>query len=101
MASLLERQSALNIIRAKIIRHLYSLADLIPPVTPFTHYNPQSSSDTKNAVDLLTKLGPDSHYVTGMAFALVMNPVPSNAEMKISLETYFDEKEEGDLLLEV
>ena len=100
LASLLEQQLTINILRTKIIRYLYSLVYIVLLVTPFTYCNPQSSSDTKNTVDLLTKLDPNTHYVTGMAFALVMNPVSSGVDAENPFEIYQEEKE-GNHLIEV
>lgn len=78
LATLLDQAAAMSSLRGAIIRHLYSLANLILSTLPFRHYNPDDKNHIKNATNFLTKLYPDVHYMTGMAFALVINPVPSS-----------------------
>ena len=75
---LLDAVAKLTVLRAKIIHHLYTLATLIPPTAPFRHYDQSNTYHTWSAANLLTKLYPDSNYMVGMAFALVVNPATSS-----------------------
>ena len=75
LASLLDTAATLNMLRSKIIRHLSILATILPPTAPFRYYDPSNTYHTWSAANLLAKLYPDSNYIVGMAFVLVMNPV--------------------------
>ncbi|KAL8858441.1 MAG: hypothetical protein Q9178_005122 [Gyalolechia marmorata] len=95
LASLLETSATLNILRAKIIRNLSTLATLLPPTAPFRPYDPSNTYHTWNAANLLAKLYPDSNYMVGMAFALVMNPLVSGALYK-DVPPAYSPKSDGD-----
>ena len=101
LASLLDTAATLNALRAKILRHLSTLATFLPSKAPFRHYNPDNTYHTRSATNLLTKLYPDSNYMVGMAFALVMNPVISSDVYKDIPPPYSDENHSAKPLIEV
>lgn len=101
LASLLDKAAHVQTLRGALIRQLSTLASSIPSVLPFRHYNPHNSSHIKNATDLLAKLHPDIHYMTGMAFALVMNPFPSTTTSQVPPPEYVTEKVAEMALMEV
>lgn len=75
---LLDTIAKLTILRAKIIYYLYTLATLIPPTALFRYYDQSNTYYTWSAANLLTKLYPDSNYIVGMVFALIINPATSS-----------------------
>ena len=77
LANLLEFRTKPTTLRVEITRKLSALADNSRLANAFQHYNPNDGHQTANATTLLTNLYPDNHYLTGMAFALVVNPIPS------------------------
>lgn len=101
LASLLDRAAAMNSLRGAIIRQLYTLANLIPSALPFRHYNPANTFHIKNAANLLARLHPDVHCMAGMAFSLVMNPIPFSARIEISPPEYETEKEAECCLVDI
>ncbi|KAI4166556.1 MAG: hypothetical protein LQ343_007958 [Gyalolechia ehrenbergii] len=101
LASLLEKAALVQTLRGALIRQLNTLANLIPSALPFRHYNPDNANHIKNASNLLAKLHPDIHYVTGMAFALVMNPLPSTTRHQVAPPEYRTEKEAEVALIEI
>lgn len=101
LASLLDTAATLNSLRAKILRHLSTLATFLPSMAPFRHYNPTNTYHTRSAAHLLTKLYPDSNYMVGMAFALVMNPVISSDVYKDIPPPYSPENHSAKPLIEV
>ncbi|KAL8740321.1 MAG: hypothetical protein Q9190_006966, partial [Brigantiaea leucoxantha] len=101
LASLLDKAVAMYSLHRAIIRQLYKVANLIPLALPFRQYKPDDAMHVKNATSLLTKLYPETHYMTGMAFALVINPIPSNTRYKDSPPKYELEKEEECCLIDI
>ena len=101
LASLLDTAAILNSLRAQILRPLSILAIFLPSTAPFRYYNPTNTYYTRSAAYLLTKLYPDSNYMVGMAFALVMNPVISSDVYKDSPPPYFSENHSAKPLIEV
>lgn len=77
LASLLDTAATLNMLRSKIIRHLSILATMLPSTASFRRYDPSNTYHTWSAANLHAKLYPDSNYIVGMAFVLVINPVVS------------------------
>lgn len=68
---------------------------------PFQHYDPENKLHIRNAANLLAKLFPDTYYMTGMAFALIINPVLSCVGYEVPPPKYQIEKENECPLVEI
>ena len=64
--------------RASIVRLVHKIVSRLPLWKPFEQYIPRNRIHISNAVSVVSKLTP-KHRLISEAFALVMNPVPSDA----------------------
>lgn len=80
LATLINRAIEIKQLRSQIVRHLEALAQRVRPEDCFQAYNPEDVCHINNVAGLLGQLHPQTHYLTGMAFKIVVNPIRVNSE---------------------
>ena len=100
LASLLEKEAKENMLRAAIIKILFNLTAAIPKDIIYQAYNPRNDYHICNATKILYQISPRSNPLTGIAFALVMNPPSASISQTASVNSFCSNEAKKDFYFE-